>query len=476
MGTEIRQIDTYLREGKAVSAHPKKVITGTNNKIKNVVKRPPVGQLAESDVVQNWIRAEVHEGLATIKKNLKLGVKDSLPRVFDGFENVKWYDNLPGGVSMYQRSQKQKSWEKGIETYDWYKIQDGAAVDVRQTPSRGLRNDNTLAVLRPHLAVEWHQPLNGGLTPEMVTIGSNAQVYWECPSGHIYPAVVKQRALKGTRCPFCPSASSRRPSGDYNFLTECPQEAKDWHPTLNGDEKPYMFSPARKKQYYWLCPEGHPYKASMQSRKKSSGKNGGCPYCNHKKATPLYNLAVVNSDLSEQWALKANSGLRPYDVLPRSKKSVFWKCLKRRDHTQWPATIDKRNDNRGCPKCANFSIQMDEPGVFYLTTGKKWGKVGISNEKSFESRMAEHRRNGEYGGDNVLLVIPFEKTRDAKRFEDKVLRWIDESQEVRATPEGDERHNGYTEAFPVEMLENVMTQVTAWEMERNFFDDEEDSK
>ena len=63
---------------------------------------------------------------------------------------------------------------------------------------------NDLATLEPLTAAQWHPTLNGALTPEMVTAGSHRKVWWECPSGHIWKAVVYSRAgPQKCGCPVC---------------------------------------------------------------------------------------------------------------------------------------------------------------------------------------------------------------------------------------------------------------------------------
>ena len=67
-----------------------------------------------------------------------------------------------------------------------------------------LTGFNDLATLRPRLAQQWHQPLNGGLTPDRVTLGSNRKVWWECSEGHVWMAYIFARTKpKGTGCPVC---------------------------------------------------------------------------------------------------------------------------------------------------------------------------------------------------------------------------------------------------------------------------------
>lgn len=63
---------------------------------------------------------------------------------------------------------------------------------------------NDLATVQPLIARQWHPTLNGGLTPEMVTAGSNRKVWWQCPLGHTWKAVVYSRTgAQRCGCPIC---------------------------------------------------------------------------------------------------------------------------------------------------------------------------------------------------------------------------------------------------------------------------------
>ena len=85
-----------------------------------------------------------------------------------------------------------------------------------------LAGFNDLATREPAVAAQWHPTLNGGLTPEMVTAGSNRKVWWQCPLGHVWKAVVYSRA--GTQrcgCPVC-AGNGRRKNVRYDGLPANP--------------------------------------------------------------------------------------------------------------------------------------------------------------------------------------------------------------------------------------------------------------
>lgn len=63
---------------------------------------------------------------------------------------------------------------------------------------------NDLATTDPVIASEWNYKLNGELTPEKVTRGSNKKVWWVCNEGHEWIQAVNQRTRRGGNiCPIC---------------------------------------------------------------------------------------------------------------------------------------------------------------------------------------------------------------------------------------------------------------------------------
>ena len=80
------------------------------------------------------------------------------------------------------------------------------------TGKQVLPGFNDLATLKPKVAKEWYQPLNGGLKPEDVTLGSNKKVWWQCGEGHVWQAFVYARGRKnGTGCPVCAGVAKQTP-------------------------------------------------------------------------------------------------------------------------------------------------------------------------------------------------------------------------------------------------------------------------
>lgn len=65
-----------------------------------------------------------------------------------------------------------------------------------------LKGFNDLETINPALSAEWHPTKNENLNPTEVSANSGKKVWWLCPNGHEYEAIVRDRN-QGTKCPKC---------------------------------------------------------------------------------------------------------------------------------------------------------------------------------------------------------------------------------------------------------------------------------
>ena len=92
------------------------------------------------------------------------------------------------------------------------------------TGKKVLAGFNDLATLRPKLAKEWYQPLNEGLTPGDVTLGSNKKVWWRCAERHVWQAAVYSRTRsRAAGCPICTGRIKEPKRIPVTFHTHRPQ-------------------------------------------------------------------------------------------------------------------------------------------------------------------------------------------------------------------------------------------------------------
>lgn len=201
--------------------------------------------------------------------------------------------------------------------------------------------DNSLQALNPGLAKEWNTIRNASLTPKEIIPGSSKKVWWQCRKGHAWQAVVVSRN-KGNGCPYC---AARKTCDDNCLQTVRPEIAREWHPIKNKPLSPGDVTPGSGKKVWWRCKEGHEWKTTVLDR--SHGKN--CPYCAGSKPTPENSLRAKNPGLSRQWHPTRNAPLTPEDVLPHSRREVWWSCHKGHE---WRKPVVYRLRGSGCPVCA----------------------------------------------------------------------------------------------------------------------------
>lgn len=131
------------------------------------------------------------------------------------------------------------------------------------------------------------------------------------------------------------------------ILTETyPDLFKEWDATRNKENINDLF-PSSKIKYWWICPKGHSYDASLNKRIYNKT---GCPYCTNQRVLIEYNdLATKFPDLIIEWDKEKNDK-SPQDYLYGSNKKVWWKC--RNCGHEWNTRICSRTlCGNGCPHC-----------------------------------------------------------------------------------------------------------------------------
>lgn len=86
-----------------------------------------------------------------------------------------------------------------------------------------------------------------------------------------------------------------------------------------------------------------------------------CPFCEHRKPSPFYNMATEYPELKAEWDIEKNP-FPPESCLPHSNKTVYWRCTK---NHRWKAVICDRAETAGkarqsgapiCPYCSGESV------------------------------------------------------------------------------------------------------------------------
>ena len=81
--------------------------------------------------------------------------------------------------------------------------------------------------------------------------------------------------MRNSGCPYC--AGKKVLAGFNDLATTEPEIAAQWHPALNGALTPRMVTAGSHKKVWWLCAEGHVWKAAIYSR--TGKQRRGCPVC-----------------------------------------------------------------------------------------------------------------------------------------------------------------------------------------------------
>ncbi len=215
---------------------------------------------------------------------------------------------------------------------------------------------NSLAEIRPDVAMCWDYSKNGNLMPSMFTVSSNQIVWWKCLNcGHEWQCSINSMTRPGRY--GCTECSKHRRGTTYtrqvvkrvgSLAETMPDLAKEWHPTKNGALSPNDISAGHFKAVWWLCPRcEYEWEASPNNRKKGVG----CPCCGGRvPKSGVNDLETLYPKLMKEWDFQKNSGLNPSQLLPGSGKKAWWKCSQ--CGHEWEAVIASRTKGHGCPKCA----------------------------------------------------------------------------------------------------------------------------
>ena len=127
------------------------------------------------------------------------------PALAAEWDTIKNGSLKPSGVTPYSN---RHVWWRCVKGHEYR-----AMIAARNVSNTGcpycagrkvLAGFNDLESQEPKIAKEWAQDLNGNLTPDMVTTGSHKKVWWRCPDGHVWKAVVFSRTGKRrSGCPIC---------------------------------------------------------------------------------------------------------------------------------------------------------------------------------------------------------------------------------------------------------------------------------
>jgi DNA-directed RNA polymerase subunit RPC12/RpoP len=208
---------------------------------------------------------------------------------------------------------------------------------------------NSLAVLNPTLAAEWHFIKNGRLTPEQISLGSGKKIWWQCRvhKEHEWKAAPYSRN-SGNGCPYC--INQKVLLGYNDLATTIPELAIEWHPTKNGDLTPFDVTSGSSKRVWWQCGKGHEWATQINPRSQGHG----CPYCSgHRVVKGETDILTTHPEIAREWHPSLNGDLTPSDISAGSNKKVWWQCSEKHE---WQSFVYNRKVGKGrCPECTKLA-------------------------------------------------------------------------------------------------------------------------
>ena len=129
----------------------------------------------------------------------------------------QWDEHLNGPLTAADITygSKRKVWWRCAKGHEWQASAGSRTIKDTGCPvcagKRVCPGENDLASLFPKFAVQWHREKNGALRPEQVTPNSNRRVWWQCPDGHVWRAVIYSRSgPQKSGCPICAGRDSKK--------------------------------------------------------------------------------------------------------------------------------------------------------------------------------------------------------------------------------------------------------------------------
>lgn len=155
-----------------------------------------------------------------------------------------------------------------------------------------------------------------------------------------------------------------------------PELEEEWNYEKNAPLEPRMFSPGSDHKIWWICDQGHEWKASIYARTSGSS----CPKCFDEKRGVLIRKAAVERSgsladkypgLAMEWHPTKNGELTPDQIAPRSPEKVWWRCSQGHEYDMRIA--DKTGMGLGCPYCSRRRVGEDNNlAVLHPQLVKEW--------------------------------------------------------------------------------------------------------
>jgi hypothetical protein len=199
-----------------------------------------------------------------------------------------------------QRSSRRYWWQCPVaDDHVWQ----AASASVARSLGKGFRGcpacagrqvstTNSLQVLFPDIADQWHPTLNGDVTASDVPAGRDKHAWWRCTEGpdHEWCATISSRTKGDLGCPAC----SGKQVSVTNSVASTPL-AEEWHPTRNLPLTAEDLIAGTGKKVWWQCADDPSHEWAATGANRVRGR--GCPWCvEHLRSTLEICLAYELAD------------------------------------------------------------------------------------------------------------------------------------------------------------------------------------
>lgn len=242
---------------------------------------------------------------------------------------------------------------------------------LNHKPPKGIDHvsNYSLEAMLPDIACMWDARKNLPLSPDRIPYTSSDSYWWVCSEGHSWKSSIDGIRRGNSHCPYC--AGER----DYNILSFVrPDVAKTWHPTKNGGVTPDDVTYGSKEEYWWVCDQGHEYRAQVNVRCMEGYK---CAVCSgHQVYADVNSLAALRPDIAQYWDYNKNESLVPEDVTSKSQREVWWKCEHGHEDHSYRKSVKQMTEakDRLCPYCANMDVKtgFNDLASCYPDIARQW--------------------------------------------------------------------------------------------------------
>ena len=244
-----------------------------------------------------------------------------------------------------------------------------------------LHADNSLSVLYPKLAAEFHSDKNSTSPAQIIGNASSVKYWWICADNHEWEASLGNRVRLNSGCPAC---SGRVAHDKNNLAVLYPEIAKEFDVVKNGKEA-HEFVGGSDIHVWWICSaKRHEWKTAVSTRTKLGS---GCPYCTNQKINDENSLQALFPEIAKEFNAFKND-ITANQVGAGALKWVWWKCA---ENHEWESAISNRTSQKlGCPKCSLGSTSKIEK--LFRSTLSNSGYFTAVEDHGFRIRTSVDKR------------------------------------------------------------------------------------